>query len=242
MSEIRGITLDFYQTLVRHRTGQGRGAALMEYLADEGLPADPWEHQVLYDVFDFYGRTFRSGLTAAEEQKFWRRFAERLFRRLNVGGAEPVSAAEHAEAVRQLLGPSSLALYEDVLPALEWLQGSGLRKGIVSNWQRGLSHFLRELGVLDYFDFVVVSAEVGYQKPDTRMFQIASERMGLEPGEILHVGDNPVQDVAAATESGFHALHLVRDDSTEVPAPPVIASLAELQARWPLGMGEEAVL
>ncbi len=206
----------------------------MEYLAESGLSAAPWEHQVLYDVFDFYGQSFRSDFTAAEERAFWTQFTERLFRRLQVGGGASPPAAQHADAVRQLLGPSSLALYEDVLPTLEWIQGSGLRKGIVSNWQRGLSHFLRELGILDYFDFVVVSAEVGFQKPDVQMFEIAAQRMGLPPGEILHVGDNPLQDVAAATECGFQALHLVREDSTEVSAPPVIASLAELQASWPL--------
>jgi HAD superfamily hydrolase (TIGR01549 family) len=234
MAKIRGITFDFYQTLVRHRTGQGRGAALMEYLAAKGFSSNPWEHQVLYDVFDFYGQAFCSDLTAAEAQTFWTQFTERLFRRLQVESGTPPPAAEHAEAVRQLLGPDSLALYEDVPPTLERLKRAGLRTGIVSNWQRGLSHFVRELGILDYFDFIVVSAEVGYQKPDVQMFEIAAQRMGLMPGEILHIGDNPVQDVAAATECGFQTLHLVRDDSTEVPAPPVIASLAELQSRWPL--------
>ena len=233
MAKSRGITLDFYQTLVRHRTGGGRGAALMEYLAAEGLPADAWEHQVLYDVFAFYGEAFRSDFTAAETGAFWVQFTERLFHRLQVGGKETPPAALHAEAVRELLGPSSLVLYEDVLPTLEWLRGSGMRKGIVSNWQRGLSHFCRELGILDYFDFVIVSAEVGFQKPDVRMFEIASERMGLAPGQILHIGDNPVQDVGAALACGFQTLHLVREDSTEVPSPPTIRSLAELLGRRP---------
>jgi len=231
MPEIHGITLDFYQTLVRHRTGQGRGLALMDYLTAEGLPAAPWEHRVLYDAFDYYGQSYRVDFTATEERAFWMQFTDRLFRRLQVGGGAPPPAALHAEAVRQLMGPSSLALYEDALPMLEWLGGSGLRKGIVSNWQRGLGHFCRELGILDYFDFVVVSAEVGFEKPDIKMFEIAAQRMGLPPGEILHVGDNPLQDVAAATECGFQALHLVREDSTEVPTPPVIASLRELPAR-----------
>src|SRR5690606_19026353 len=130
-------------------------------------------------------------------------------------------------------GPSSLALYEDVHPTLEWLQGSGLRRGIVSNWQRGLSHFCRELGILDYFDFVVVSAEVGFQKPDVQMFEIAAERMGLAPSQILHIGDHPEQDVGAASACGFRTLHLVREDSTEVPSPPMIRSLAELPEHLP---------
>ncbi len=233
MENSRGITLDFYQTLVRHRTGKGRGAELMEYLAVEGLPADPWEHKVLYDVFDFYGEAFRSDFTAAEEEDFWVQLTERLFRRLHVGGKQMPSPALHGEAVRALLGPKSLVPYEDVPPMLKWLQRGGTRIGVVSNWQRGLSHFCRELGILDYFDFVVVSAEVGFQKPDIQMFEIAAERMGLAPGQILHIGDHPEQDVGAARACGYQTLHLVREDSTEVPSPPTIRSLEELRECWP---------
>lgn len=228
MPQILGVTLDFYQTLVRHRAGSGRGAALMEYLAAEGLAADPWEHKVLYDAFEFYGSDFRPNFTAAETKTFWEQFTDRLFDRIHVRGAEPVSAAAHADAVSQLMGPPSLALYDDVMPTLEWLKSSGLRKGIVSNWQKGLSHFCRELGILDYMDFVVVSAEVGFQKPDVQMFEIASQRLGLPPQNILHIGDNPIQDVAAALSSGFQCVHLMREDSVETPVEPVIASLREV--------------
>ncbi len=126
-------------------------------------------------------------------------------------------AGEHADSVRSLLGPSSLALYDDVSDAFDTLDRLGLRRGIVSNWQKGLSHFLRELGILDRVDFVVVSAEVGYQKPDVEMFEIAAERMGLATESILHVGDHPVEDVAAAQKAGFRTRHLVRPDSTETP-------------------------
>jgi HAD superfamily hydrolase (TIGR01549 family) len=232
MGKSRGITLDFYQTLVRHRTGKGRGPEFMNYLAAEGLPSDPWEHKVLYDVFELYGEEFRSDFTAVEEGAFWVRFTERLFRRLHVGSEQMPSAALHAEAVRELLGPSSLVPYADVPPTLERLRRSGMRMGIVSNWQRGLSHFLRELRILDYVDFVVVSAEVGFQKPDVQMFEIAAERMGLAPGQILHIGDHPEQDVGAAKACGYQTLHLVREDSTEVPSPPMIGSLSELPECW----------
>lgn len=205
----------------------------MKYLAAERLPADPWEHEVLYHVFAFYGEAYRSDFSAAEESAFWVQLTERLFRRLHVGGEKMPPCAAHAAAVRELLGPNSLALYEDVPPALEWLQRSGMRKGIVSNWQCGLRHFCRELGILDYFDFVVVSAEVGFQKPDLQMFAIAAERMGVAPDRILHIGDNPEQDVGAAKACGYQTLHLVREDSMEVPSPPMIRSLAELPELWP---------
>ncbi len=142
---IQGVTLDFFQTLVRHRGGKGRGASLVQYLANQGLSSNAWEHQVLYDVFDFYGSRYRAGFSAQELSLFWTAFTVRLFERLQVSGAGPASPQEHSEAVKSLLGPSSLELYEDALTTLEWLQSKQLRIGIVSNWQRGLTHFCREL-------------------------------------------------------------------------------------------------
>jgi len=52
LDEVEGISLDFFNTLVFHREGQGRGRALIKYLETHGFAHAPWEHQMLYDVFD----------------------------------------------------------------------------------------------------------------------------------------------------------------------------------------------
>jgi FMN phosphatase YigB (HAD superfamily) len=49
---IDAITLDFYGTLIHHRDDVGRGRNLVEYLRVNGLNPAPWEHRMLYDVFD----------------------------------------------------------------------------------------------------------------------------------------------------------------------------------------------
>ncbi len=53
---------------------------------------------------------------------------------------------------------------------------------------------------------VVVSAEEGVTKPDPRIFQIACERAGMRPGELLFVDDH-LPNVEAAAALGFHVLH-----------------------------------
>lgn len=66
----------------------------------------------------------------------------------------------------------------------------------------------------DDIDFVVLSYDVGVEKPDQKIFDAARElgAMGseLEPGECLHVGDDFVKDVQAAEAAGWKSLKVDR--------------------------------
>jgi HAD superfamily hydrolase (TIGR01549 family) len=230
MERIRGVTFDFYMTLARHGTGQGRGASLMEYFGGLGLSSKTWEHQVLYDVFEDYGETYRPDSTPEEHRRFWTRFTSRLFARLEVTGAGSECPEAHAESVRRLMGPSCLHVFDDVIPTLEWVKRQGMPLGILSNWQRGLAHFCRELGLLEHVDFVIASAEVGSEKPDRRIFELAIQRMGLPAQTVIHVGDHPVEDVQGAFEAGIRPVLLARDGESRLPGVDIVHTLGELPA------------
>ncbi len=210
MSEIRGITFDFYLTLVRHGTGRGRGPAMMEYFAENDLETDLWEHQVLYDIFEFYGEHYRSEATREDRDRFWIEFTRVLFDRLEMEGSGSDRPEEHAGAVCELLGPASLHVFEDAVPALEWAKRHGLGVGIVSNWQCGLGHFCEELGLRRHVDFVISSAEVGCAKPDPRIFQLALRALELPAEAVVHVGDHPLEDAGGARDAGLHPILLAR--------------------------------
>ena len=76
---IRAVTFDFYLTLVYHRAGQGRGAALMEYLRGQALESEAWEHQVLYDIFEHHAVDYSPDLSEDGRQRYFRQLAKRLF-------------------------------------------------------------------------------------------------------------------------------------------------------------------
>jgi 2-haloalkanoic acid dehalogenase type II len=223
-----GVSFDFYETLVHHRTGLGRGRSYVDWLATAGLSADPWEHQVLYDVFEYYAAAYRPSLTPEEKKKFWTEFTRRLFDRTGVRGPGAADFARHA-AIRELMGPACFAVFDDVLPALDKLKASGRRLAIISDWQKGLAHFCEELGLAPYFDAIVVSAEVGYEKPDPRVFEVAAARLGLPAGEILHVGDHLV-DVEGARAAGFAAALLARSGDPDVTSLPALAGVPVLRS------------
>jgi FMN phosphatase YigB (HAD superfamily) len=228
-SPIRAVTLDFYMTLVRPAGGRSRGERFHEYLAGRGMTAAPWEHRVHYLVFPFYLEAYRPSLTPEKKREFWARFAERLFAATGVRGPGADDHASHADAIGRIFGPASFELFDETKPAMAALRNIGLRVAILSNWPPGLAYFCEELGLLRYAEAVIVSSEVGAEKPDRAIFNAAARRLGLAPAEILHAGDTWVDDIEGARGAGFQAALLCRE-GTERPKEEVLSvrSLMEL--------------
>jgi putative hydrolase of the HAD superfamily len=96
--------------------------------------------------------------------------------------------------------------FPDAVRALDILKESDLIRGVVSN---GLTvkqaEKLVRLGLSDAFspDAIFISEEIGVAKPHPRIFVVACEHLGIEPGEAIYVGDSPVKDVDAAHEAGL---------------------------------------
>ncbi|HEU5069135.1 MAG TPA: HAD-IA family hydrolase [Verrucomicrobiae bacterium] len=93
-------------------------------------------------------------------------------------------------------------LYDDVLPALEALARRGVKLGVISNWDDRLRPLLAALDLTRFFTSIVVSCELGSTKPDARLFRRAAAELGVAPGELLHVGDSAIMDVAGAQSAG----------------------------------------
>jgi HAD superfamily hydrolase (TIGR01549 family) len=211
VARFQGVTIDFYETLVRGRHGsRSRGQRFVDYVANEGLNAAPWEHQILYDIFDTFGRDYNPTWLPPRKNDFWVLFTQRVFKRANVRGDGAHDLRRHAEAVRDIFGPRHFELFPDAIPALRRLLADGYVLGIVSNWQKGLAHFCSELGIREYFKAIVSSAEVGVEKPDPAIFREASRLLGVKPMSLMHIGDRPDDDVRGATEAGLTAVWLNR--------------------------------
>jgi putative hydrolase of the HAD superfamily len=68
----------------------------------------------------------------------------------------------------------------------------------VSNWDASLEDQLDRAGIGRFFTAVVSSAEAGAAKPDPGVFAVALERLGVEPGRALHIGDTEADSEGAA--------------------------------------------
>ena len=99
--------------------------------------------------------------------------------------------------------------YPDVVPTLSALLDRGFRLASVTN--RGYSgpdfwEEVRQLGLDELFETVVVSCDVGYMKPHRRIYEVTFERLGVEPAECLMVGDDLRADVEGPQTLGMMAV------------------------------------
>ncbi|MBI3670373.1 MAG: HAD-IA family hydrolase [Acidobacteria bacterium] len=224
---MKAVTFDFYNTLVYHRAGVGRGRQYQNYLSAVGFTSDPWEHQVLYAVFEHYGSSYSPALRDEAKLSFWTEFTRLLFERTGVHTSGVIDHTAHSPAIRDIMGPTCFAVFDEVPQVLRQLRAAGFRLGVISDWQKGLAHFCEELGIGTYLDVVVASGQAGFQKPDPRLFEIACERMKISPREILHVGDSDA-DIEGARAAGFSVALLVRSGESTAREVPIIRNLGEV--------------
>ena len=87
-------------------------------------------------------------------------------------------------------------------------------------------------GLGGFFTFVLLSDDHGIEKPDPQVFEMAADAAGCAVSEIVHVGDNPLTDVAGANQAGALSVWLNRSGRTLAPGEPgplrEIGSLREL--------------
>jgi putative hydrolase of the HAD superfamily len=129
---------------------------------------------------------------------------------------------------REFTDLANYALFDDVVPALRRLQEADLTLGVVSNFEEWLERLLEQLGVRSYFAVRVISGVEGFEKPDPRIFHLAMERAGVEPGRSVYVGDNPEFDVDPALAVGMFPVLIDRRDRFPDAPGARIASLEEL--------------
>jgi putative hydrolase of the HAD superfamily len=96
--------------------------------------------------------------------------------------------------------------YPQVPGVLDRLASIGKRLGVISNWDPSAKPILAGLGLLDRFEIVVISCEVGVSKPDERIFRIALEQAKIAPERCLYIGDNYYDDTVGASSVGMRSL------------------------------------
>ncbi|HEX5269257.1 MAG TPA: HAD-IA family hydrolase [Gemmataceae bacterium] len=90
------------------------------------------------------------------------------------------------------------------------LDRRGLVLGLASNYDARLRSVAAGLPELRPLRHMVISSEVGWRKPAPEFFAALGARTGLEPGAMLFVGDDPVNDYQGATAAGLRAVLIDR--------------------------------
>ena len=130
-----------------------------------------------------------------------------------------------------------LALFDDTLSVLQQLQHNlpTAKRAILSNGApEMLNAVVTHNKINKFFDAVISVNELGIFKPDPRVYQLCSDRLGVDPGEIAFVSSNG-WDAAGAKAFGFTTFWINRStgpvEQLGVRPDQVLNSLAELPAQ-----------
>ncbi|HTA45012.1 MAG TPA: HAD family hydrolase [Bryobacteraceae bacterium] len=94
--------------------------------------------------------------------------------------------------------------FPEVLCALGNLRALGIRLGIITNGRVSIQERkIRQLGLMELFDEVLISEREGVRKPDARIFARALDRLGVRADRAWYVGDHPDTDIRGAFDAGL---------------------------------------
>jgi len=114
------------------------------------------------------------------------------------------------EAYAQALLDFKPSLVDGASELLARLKDKGYRIGLISNTGRTpgatVKLVLGGYGLLKYFDWTTFSNEVGYIKPNRRIFERALDGLGASPAGTVHVGDSMLLDVYGARAAGMRSI------------------------------------
>ena len=220
--DIRAVAFDVNGTLVRILTEDGidqifRSAA--HFLTYQGIALH--RHQVR----DLYFQIMKEQLRASPEEYpefdaigIWRTIIEGhltdFTRTLSVRKLEqmPLFLAEMSRGISR----RRLGLYPHVREVLDVLRERyplALVTDSQSAFARGELH---KVGLLDYFDPIIVSGDHGYRKPDRRLFEFALHGMGVAARNALYVGNDMYRDIYGAQEVGMKTVMFDSDQGAKV--------------------------
>ncbi len=143
----------------------------------------------------------------------WDEVVDRTF-----GDSLPRSAlAEVQDACwRAFAEPTAWRLASGALAALAQLRFLGLRIGVLSNADDRLAPVIRAKGLLPFID----AACLGESKPSPAAFARMATALGIQPAEMIHVGDSRREDAEGALAAGARAI-LVGEPRPGDPFPSV---------------------
>ena len=155
-------------------------------------------------------------------QESWRRnqdvpTVEQIRYIVNAASKGTVNMPESKRAVEELQEAYTTpvlaippVLNSDAFFTLESMRNRAYKLGLISNTGRTHGRVLRKLldkfGILDHFDATIFSDEVGWLKPDRRIFMAAADELKVEPTDVVHIGDDPERDVWGAKQAGMRAI------------------------------------
>ena len=149
-----------------------------------------------------------------------RRIVREAFLTMDLPEVDADALAERYSTVRL----ENMYVLQGTHSTLDLLRSRGYRLGLLTNGDGETQRYkIERFGLAEYFGTILIEGELGFGKPDARIYRMALSVLGLNPEDTCMVGDNLNWDVEAPQELGIRALWIDRKGtglpigSTSVP-------------------------
>lgn len=231
-SRIKIVWVDLDDTIIDFRGNSRRALSRVyhEYPAINRIFDNPDEWIAAYErhnhaLWALYNRAEIS-CSYLREERFIRPLAEAGMTR-----SEAASITHELDRIYLDRLAEERTLVDGALGLLQRLREARLTVGVLSNGFADVQHRkIASAGIADMIDITVLSDDIGINKPDTRLFDHAMKRSGIDdPSSHLMIGDNPATDIEGALAAGWQAILFNPTGLLTAPQPAVsVDALADI--------------
>ena len=225
----KAVIFDCYNTLLHYESREGKDGiwelmlATIEFMIDDDLPIAPEELKALYQkAYDKEERECQSKRGSYAEVTLARVWRDVLIQ-LNIPEQTAEEKAKDILMLYRLYTRKHQSLFPNVQEELMALKKHGMKLLLLSNAQTCFIYDELPEEILEIFDEVLISEEVGVKKPSEEFFRLAFEKLGTEPENIVFVGDSVEEDIIPAGKFGCPCIMIGKQKNEEDILSNVIA-------------------
>ncbi len=118
-----------------------------------------------------------------------------------------------------------IRLYDGVLDLLDSLKNADKKIYLLSNAQSCFTlPELEMLGIIDYFDGILISSDCGCKKPGKRFFDILLRRYKIDKASAIMIGYDCYSDMLGALNAGLPSLYIHQEISTPLEGNSLVCN------------------
>ena len=209
MARIRAIVFDVAGTLIYPADPVGETYAKFAYRHGVKLPPEATTNAFRLALKNGGPRPKGTIPTNGNDREYWKHIVTASLQENKF--ADPATFETFFEEVYvHYSKPDAWGIYPEVIEVFETLRDHDVDLAVLSNWDARLHSVLDGNGLGEYLTRRFISAELGWEKPDSAIYRHVAEILRIPAGALLSVGDDPRNDVEGPKKAGWKAVQIER--------------------------------
>ncbi len=228
MSKYKHIFFDLDHTLWDFETNSKQALRQIfeeQKLNEKGIPSYEKFHSTYLPINDRYWARYHNQIVSKEKLRLGR-FLDTLKEfRIDDEALAETMAQSYLD-----ISPKMTALFTDAVDVLKYLQEKYTLHLITNGFAEVQWIKIENSGLKPFFEHIIISEEVGTQKPSKEIFEIAMERAKTNSAESIMIGDNYNTDIVGARNAGMDQIFFnPKKNRKREPVTFEITTLIELK-------------